>query len=105
MDSDQDKCQLFSEYFSSVFTVEDCTSIPQLPDNCCSPLTTIAITPQMVFDKLTQLTPPKPLAQRAGHFFVLKNVHKTYKSILFNKSLESSELPDRRKEALVTPAL
>ena len=29
VDTDQDKCQLFNEFFSSVFTVEDCTSIPQ----------------------------------------------------------------------------
>ena len=40
------------EFFNSAFTVEDCTSIPQLPDDYHSPLTTITITSKMVFDKL-----------------------------------------------------
>ena len=33
VNSDQDKCQLFNEFFSSGVTVEDCTSIPRCPPN------------------------------------------------------------------------
>jgi len=47
-----------------------------------------------------------PLAQRAGHSFCFKECAQELSislSILFNKSLESSVLPDHWKEALVTP--
>ena len=72
VDSDQDKCQLFNEFFSSVFTVEDCTSIPQLSDVCQSPLTTITITPSVMFDKLSQLNPTKVPGPEGWPLFCLK---------------------------------
>ena len=107
VDSDQDKCQLFNEFFSSVFTVEDCTSIPQLPNDCHSTLTTTTITPSVVFDKLSQLNPTKAPGPEGWPLFCLKECAEELSiplSILFNKSMETSTLPDHWKEALVIPA-
>ena len=87
--------------------MEDCTSIPQLPDDCHSPLITITITPQMVFDKLTQLSHTKAPGPEGWPLFCFKECTQELSiplSILFNKSLESSVLPNCWKKALVTPA-
>ena len=103
VDSDQDKCQLFNEFFSSVFTVEDCTSTPQLTNDCQSPLTTITITPSVVFDKLSQLNSIKAPGPEDWPLFCLKECAEELSiplSILFNKT---TALPDRWKEALVIP--
>jgi len=92
VDSDQGKCQLFNELFGSVL---DCTSIPQLLDDCHSPLTTIPITPQMVFDKLNPTKAPGP---EGWPLFCLKECAQELSislSILFKKSLECSVLSDR----------
>ena len=59
-DSDHDKCEHFNELFSSIFTVENHTSIPQhISDEHRSSLTNITITLVTVFDKLSQLNPTK----------------------------------------------
>ena len=51
---------MFNDFFTSVFTEEDCTSIPQYQLNSCnSILTEITITPAIVLDKLKQLNPTK----------------------------------------------
>ena len=83
--------------------MENCTSIPQLPDDCHSPLTTIAITPKMVFEKLMQLNPTKAPGPEGWPLFCLKECAQELSiplSILFNKSLKFPVLPDHWKEAL-----
>ena len=71
-DSDQEKCELFNKFFTSVFTKEDCTSIPQYHiDGCHSSLTDITITPAIVFDKLTQLNPNKAPGPEGWPLFCL----------------------------------
>ena len=106
-DSDQEKCELFNKIFTSVFTKEDCTSIPQYQlDGCHSSLTDITITPAIVFDKLTQLNPNKAPGPEGWPLFCLKECAQELSSplsFLYNKSLECSVLPKHWKEALITP--
>ena len=58
--SDQEKCELFNHYFSSVFTNEDYSTIPSFQlSRDIVPLTDIDITPAMVLNKLMHLDPSK----------------------------------------------
>jgi len=74
-DSDQDKCHIFNDFFTSIFTEEDCTSIPQYQLNSCnSMLTEITITPAIVLDKLKQLNPTKSPGPEGWPLFCLKTL-------------------------------
>ena len=64
---------MFNDFFTSVFTEEDSTSIPQYQlDSCNSILTEITITPAMVLDKLKQLNPTKSPGPEGWPLFCLK---------------------------------
>jgi len=93
---------MFNDFFTSVFTEEDCTSIPQYQLNSCnSILTEITITPAIVLDKLKQLNPTKSPGPEGWPLFCLKESASELcipLSILFNKSLECSTLPDYGKK-------
>jgi len=108
-DSDQDKCDLFNKFFSSVFTKEDLTSCPQFQsDNSFSTLANITITPTIVYDKLTQLNHTKSPGPEGWPLFCLRESAQELcipLSILFNKFLECAILPSSWKEALITPVL
>lgn len=106
-DSDQEKCELFNKFFTSVFTKEDCTSIPMYQwDGCHLPLTDITITSAVVLDKLSHLNPTKAPGPEGWPIICLKESAQelcTPLSILFTKSLASSALPKCWKEAMITP--
>ena len=62
--SDHEKCQLLNNYFASVFTREDLTSIPSfyVPQVVQDPIADIEFTPQDIYYKLSALNP----AQASG---------------------------------------
>ena len=98
---------LFNEYFSSVFTCEDITSIPTV-DSTGSPLLndSIEITPAVALNKLMALQNSKSPGPNGWPITIIKSVSEFISvplSILFNKSLNSSTLPPDWKCANVTP--
>ena len=96
MDSDHDKCHIFT----NVFTEEDCTSIPQYQLDSCHNYSAI------VLDKLKHLNPTKSPSPEDWLLLYLKESASKLcipLSILFNKSLECSKLPDLWRKPLITP--
>ena len=93
---------------NSVFTNEECTSIPHYQsDGYHSSLTYITINPATVFYKLSQLNRNKTPGPEGWPIFCLKESAQESSnplSILYNKSLECSVLPKHWKEALITLA-
>ena len=103
--SDSDKRELFNDYFASVFTREDLTSIPSF---CVlkvaqDPPTDIEFTPQEVYAKLSALNPVKASGPDGRPILSLKECNQQLSiplSILFKKSFNSSALPNAWKEGL-----
>ena len=88
--------------FSQWRTVHLFLSYPMTVNHHLQP----SITPSVVFDKLSQLNFTKAPGLEGWPLFCLKECTEELSiplSILFNKSLETSVLPDHWKEALVTP--
>jgi len=107
LNSDSDKCELLNDYFASVFTREDLTSIPSfyVPKVVQYPLTDTEFTPQEVRAKLSALNPAKASGPEGWSILSLKECSQQLcvpLSILFNKSFNSSALPNSWKEAIVT---
>ena len=105
--SDLEMATLFNEYFSSVFTCEDITSIPTV-DSTGSPLLndSIEITPTVVLNKLMALQSSKSPGPDGWPITIIKSVSEFISvplSILFNKSLNNGTLPPDWKCANVTP--
>ena len=62
--NDVDKAELFKSYFASVFTQEDCTSIPTLPNPFTeSSIDSIDINPESVCKYLEKLNIAKAAGQ------------------------------------------
>ena len=70
---------MLNDFFTSVFTEENCTSIPQYQlKSCNSILTEITITPAIVLDKLKQLNPTNSPNPEGWPLFCLKNLLVNY---------------------------
>ena len=98
---------LFNEYFSSVFTCKDITSIPTV-DSTGSPVLndSIEITPAVVLNKLMAIQNSKSPGPDGWPIAIIKSVSEFISvplSILFNKSLNSGTLLPDWKCANVTP--
>ena len=106
--SDADKADVHNTFFSSVFTRENTTSIPQteLAEKSGGiTLTDIGVTPKAVLDKLSKFNPDKAKGPDQVPSRVLKKSSEQWAMplcILFNKSLESGRIPDDWKVAEVT---
>ena len=95
---------MLNDYFASVFTREDLSSIPSLyTPQVVDLLTDIEFTPQDVYTKLSTLNPAIASGSDSWPILSLKECGQQLSvrlSILFNKSFNSSTL---WKETLVTP--
>ena len=105
--SDEGKSKMFNEFFTSVFTHEDTSSIPSFHLNrSVLVLDTITISPSTVYTKLINLKPDKSPGPEGRPVLALKETAQELHvplTILFNKSLKSSSIPDVWKQAFVTP--
>lgn len=106
-ETDQEKAEVLQDFFSSVFTKEDLQDIP-LPSDVefDTPLDDIQITSGDVFELLRRLKPNKSPGPDNIHPRLLKELADVLAlpiSLLFQKSLESKQLPQDWKSANVTP--
>ena len=96
--SDSEKCELLNDHFASVFTQEDLSSVPSLyVPQIVDPLADIEFTPQDAYAKLCTLNPSKASGPDGWPILSLKECGQQLSvplSILFNKSFNSSTLPD-----------
>ena len=104
---DSQKAQLLNDFFSSVFTVEDVSTVPPVvPITSIASLQDISITEGKVKAKLANLKPSSspgpdnihPRTLREGAEFLARPL-----SIIFNKSLASGCLPEEWKLGTVVP--
>ena len=106
--SDEDKSNALNKYFSSVFTQEDPTTAPtfHIDKSDDVSLSSINITPSIVFDKLVSLKTgksPGPAGWPAEVFKQCADQLCVPLSILFIKSLASGILPEDWKISYITP--
>ena len=105
--NDEDKANTLNNFFASVFTKENISNIPTTTteDKCNSILYDIVVTPMAVKEKLQALNPSKAQGPDKIPPRVLKELSEELAlplCILFNKSLESGEVPEDWKTAVVT---
>jgi len=106
--TDLEKAETLNKFFSSVFTREDTSNVPQMDECSCSKgmsLCDIRVTPTLVKNKLKELNPNKSQGPDLIPPRVLKEVSEVLADPLcciFNKSLESGTLPEDWKTAEVT---
>ena len=104
---DLEKAELFNQYFSEVYTVEDLENLPQTPTyqvnreiNKCL-LTTEKLRKQL--DKLNISKAAGPDQLHPKLIYELREILIKPLYIIFNKSLEAGRLPSSWKEAYIKP--
>ena len=105
--SDKGKANEMNNFFTSVFTRENITSMPEFPDQeYNSPLTDITITPEEVKKMLDNLNPNKSPGPDGIHPRVLRELS-TELAIplrdIFQLTLETRQLPTEWKLGQVSP--
>ena len=95
--TDEDKAEVLNAQFSSVFTAEDLSNLPEArPLNLIQQLDSIAITPSEVTKKLKALRSDKAPGPDGVHPHMLKILAETFGPILariYNLSLNHQQLP------------
>lgn len=106
--SDDEKAETLNKFFSSVFTLEDTSNIPDLTECQFSngvSVSEILVTPEAVEVRLRSLDASKAQGPDNIPPKVLKELAKELAaplSVLFNKSLETASVPNDWKKANVT---
>lgn len=108
---DKFAANLFNKYFSSVFTIEDLTCVPEPSGVFCNNLTAdglsiISITEKLVCKKLSELNVNKSLGPDEIHPKLLYELRLELAgplTKLFNMSFESCEIPQDWRDATVIP--
>ena len=105
--SDSEMATLLNDCFSSVFTVEDTTTIPTAHTTASTSATdSIDFTPNIVFSKVMNLQSGKSPGPDGWPIEIIKLVGESISlplSIIFTKSYNSGTLPHDWKSADVTP--
>ena len=105
--SDLEKANLLSEFFTSVFKAEDCSEVPRLARQWEGPfLEAVEVTPPLIERKLKSLkisTSPGPDQNPSRVLQELAAPLCVPICSLFQKSLDSGELPDEWKQGSVVP--
>ena len=105
--TDKDKSKLFNDFFTSVFTHEDTSSMPSFSLDREAPiLNSITVTPSIIYDKLRNIKSDKSPGPEGWPVLALKETARELSlpfCILFTKSLQSSSVPEVWKQAFVTP--
>lgn len=104
---DQEKADIFNNFFSSVFTREDAANLPQAPSyRLQSCISNIVLTEDEVLKKLSEINVNKSKGPDNIHpkvIYELRNELAAPLTILFNNSLETGVVPSEWKVAKVTP--
>ena len=104
--TDEEKAEVLNQQFSSVFTREDTSNIPNFdPHPCTSFLDTINITNEQVKKKLAKLRTDKSCGPDEVHPFLLNKLAETMAkplTIIFNNSIHEGQVPKIWKEGIVT---
>ena len=103
----REKADALNSFFSTTFTKEDLTNIPDMDDRVFrgDNLDKFEIPPERVLTKLRDLNPAKTPGLDGWHPLFLKNIADLIAlplSLLFQKSLEEGLLPDDWLKACVT---
>ncbi len=100
------KADILAEFYSSVFTMEPDGDVPTIPNRDCDVIMTpLRISEEMVEKKLSELNPNKSPGPDSMHPRFLKEMATELKkplAMLYNKSLDSSQLPNIWKKAKIT---
>ena len=107
IESDVSKATAFIQFFTSVFTHEDCSNLPSFSiGHSVSSLCDIDISPSVIYNKLRLLNGSKSPGPDGWSPVALKETAAEISvplSIIFTKSLQSGVLPDSWKTANVVP--
>ncbi len=98
--------QQLNDYFSSVFTTEDLTTVPAKPMETRSTLSTIVMKDSIIREKISQLkegSAPGPDGICSRLLKELAHVIVDPLRIIFEKTLEERKCPDDWKKANVIP--
>jgi len=105
--TDREKAEVLNDFFSSVFTRENTSNIPDFAERAHKvPLQQLQATPDMVLKKLVRLKPGKAQGLDGVNPRVLIELQNELASPiadLMNKTLEKDEIPQDWKDALVSP--
>ena len=107
-ETDKEKAETLNTFFTSVFTNENVTNIPQLNESSLSEdinVCDLRVTPLAVENKLKALDPFKSQGPDQIPSRVLKELSKELSiplSIIYNKSIENTCIPNDWKKAEVT---
>ena len=104
--TDEEKAEVLNQHFSSVFTREDTSNIPDFnPHPCNSILDKINITEDQVKKKLSKLRTDKSCGPDKVHPFLLNKLADKFAeplSIIFNNSIKKGQVPKIWKQGIVT---
>ena len=103
---DVDKANILQDQFSSVFTVEDDSRIPSIPEKTDQKVNFLIITEAMVFEEICALNPNKSCGPDDVSPLMLINLAEYIAgplSLLMNKTLHLGILPSDWKKAYVSP--
>ena len=104
--TDIEKAEILNNQFSSVFTREDTTNIPEFdPLPYSSPLNNIQISPTEVKKKLAKLRTDKSCGPDGVHPLILNKLADTMcipLSIIYRTSISTGQVPTTWKEGVVT---
>ena len=107
-DTDSEKANVLNDYFSSVFTHEDLSDVPEcsMGGDTYDEIGNLTVTPDVVKKKLLSLNPQKSPGPDGLHPYVLKALADDLAyplASLYNTSLQEGVVPNSWKEAYVTP--
>ena len=105
-ETDEEKANLLSDFFKSVYTVEDDTPLPDFKVNVKSKISSVDFTVEDIKTALKSLNVNKSQGPDGVHPRVLKELadqiaYPLFK--LFSRSIKEGKVPDKWKEAEVRP--
>ena len=105
--TDKDKAEALNNFFTSIFTQENLSSIPSFTLDTTVPLLQlVTVSPHIVYKRLLDINPGKSPGPEGWPLIALRETAEQIcipLSILFTQSLETGLLPQDWKSAHVTP--
>lgn len=99
-------CQFFRDYFMSTFSNSAFNSSPTVEVHNCPQIPLPEITPNIIIDTLSTLSPKKSLSPDGIPSYIIPYLKHTLSvplALIFNLSLKSGTFPDIFKKTFITP--